>query len=116
MDQSDAANWTLLPECCAAVQSEENAWKTTECVSRFNQSEAAIAWRGTGKLLQSLHFTGVRSEAAAVEIAVHCQARLFIGPIRMEMLRLSGLSVALVLALVPGEALKDGECEGRSVC
>lgn len=34
------------------------------------------------------------------------------------MLRLSGLSVALVLALVPGpaEALKEGECEGRSVC
>lgn len=34
------------------------------------------------------------------------------------MLRLSGLSVALVLALVPGpaEALKEGECEGRSAC
>lgn len=72
--------------------------------------------------------TGVCTGAVATheyeshtELSILLEQRLEIRPcefFRAEMLCLSGLSVALALALVPGssEALREGECEGRSAC
>lgn len=56
----------------------------------------------------------VSAAAAAHERGPHTELRV-VRAVRAEMLCLSGLSVAFALALLPGsgEALKEGECEGK---
>lgn len=74
----------------------------------------SVTWRREAHTVAQ--FTGVCAEASH-ECVCLVDQRSVSEFIRAEMLScLGGLSVAIALALVPGpaEALKEGDCEGRS--
>lgn len=135
--QSGGANWTLFPECSLFSQSEQSSWRHTWKVRPFDQSGADLTWRGTVEPVQSGTFAcsfyrrvkwkgswvklsqeRKRDRKRGLRLKADCsrfsESKEWILP--ADMLCLSGLSVAVVLCLLLGssEALKEGDCEGKT--
>lgn len=120
--QSHGANWTLLPApFTRGPISRENPWSASRSVSTSTK-EAPVWHDVTAKgrtNRKAVRRTGVKTTENADGRSRLDGGRRFwrvrFGSARLNMMSLGGLSVALALVMFPGsgDALREGECEGR---